>query len=45
MRIWELDAGADRRIWMDVEAGDRLTLDDMLQRATPVIESFEFSAP
>ena len=45
MRIWVLDAGADRRIWMDVEAGDRLTLDDMLQRATPVIESFEFSAP
>ena len=45
MRIWLLDAGADRRIWMDVEAGDRLTLDDMLQRATHVIESFAFSAP
>ena len=45
MRIWVLDAGENRRIWMDVEAGDRLTLDDMIQRATPVIESFEFSTP
>jgi hypothetical protein len=44
MRIWVLDAGADRRVWIDIEAGDARTLDQMVQRATPVIESFEFSA-
>ncbi len=45
MRIWVLDAGADRRVWIDMEAGDRLTFDQLVQRATPVFDSFEFSAP
>jgi hypothetical protein len=45
MRIWVLDAGAGGRIWIDVEAGDRLTFAEIVERATPVIESFEFAAP
>jgi len=45
MRIWVLDAGANRRVWIDMEAGDHLTLDQLVERATPVLESFEFSAP
>jgi hypothetical protein len=44
MRIWLLDAGADRRVWIDMEAGDHLTLDQLVERATPVLESFAFSA-
>lgn len=45
VRIYMLGAGAGRRIWIDVEAGDRLTLEQLVSRAGPVIESFEFSAP
>ena len=44
-RIWVLDAGADRRVWIDIEASDHLTFAQVVQRATPVLQSFEFSAP
>jgi hypothetical protein len=45
MRIWVLDAGANRRVWIDMEAGDHLTLEQLVERAAPVVESFDFSAP
>jgi hypothetical protein len=45
VRIWVLDAGAGGRIWIDVEAGDRLTFAEIVERAIPIIESLEFSTP
>jgi hypothetical protein len=45
MLIYVLDAGGGGRIWMDVEAGDRMTFDDTVKRAMPVIDSIEFAAP
>ena len=43
MRIYVLDAGLGRRLWMDVETIDGNDFDQLAERSTPVIESFEFS--
>jgi hypothetical protein len=45
MRIYVLDAGAGRRVWIDVETIDGGKFDQLAERSTPVIESFAFSAP
>lgn len=44
MRIYALDAGAGRRLWIDVETLAGEDFDELDARAKPVIESFEFSA-
>jgi hypothetical protein len=44
MRIYVLDAGAGRRLWIDVETIAGKDFDQLAARATPVIESFAFSA-
>jgi hypothetical protein len=43
MRIYVVDAGAGHRVWIDIEGGDDSAYEQLLERATPVIESFEFS--
>jgi len=45
MRIYVLDAGGGRRLWIDVETIDGGKFDQLAERSTPVIESFAFSAP
>jgi hypothetical protein len=45
MRVYVLDAGAGRRLWIDVETIDGRNFDQLAARTTPVIESFGFSAP
>jgi len=43
MRIYVLDAGAGRRLWIDVETIAGKDFDQLDARSTPVIESFGFS--
>jgi hypothetical protein len=44
MRIYVLDAGAGRRLWIDVETIAGKNFDELDQRAAPVVDSFKFGA-
>jgi hypothetical protein len=44
MRIYVLDAGAGRRLWIDVETIAGKDFDQLDGQAAPVIDSFKFGA-
>ena len=44
MRIYVLDAGAGRRLWIDVETIAGKNFDELDRRAAPVVDSFKFGA-
>jgi len=45
MRNWFLDLGRNRSLWIDIEAPDSATYDGLIDEATAIVESMEFTPP